>query len=388
MIKGGMMVDDKTITVLAVGDVSVNREDPDSIFAHVSPVIQSADVAFCQLETTYSKRGQVPAEAPMVTLRVDPKNATAIRNAGFSVLSFAGNHALDYGTEALLDTLEVVKENGINPIGAGRNIEEARKPYITTCKGTRIAFLAYNSILPVGYWADVNRPGCAPMRASAVTVHKLYEQVEPVYLYGGEDPILSFAQEGDKAAMIEDIKKAKAQADIVMVSMHWGIHFKEGEIAMYQKEVGYAALDAGADVILGHHAHILKPIEIYKGKPIIYCLGNFAFELELPPEVPKSYIWKKMMELNSNWVIDDRYRKYPWPVDSRMTMACKIIISDRQIKKLSFLPAIVNENIQPRFLSSREKEFRDVLNYMERICKSQKIETRFTVEGDEVVVSA
>ena len=95
-----------------------------------------------------------------------------------------------------------------------------------------------------------------------------------------------------------------------------------------------------------------------------------------------------MMELNSNWVIDDRYRKYPWPVDSRMTMACKIIISDRQIKKLSFLPAIVNENIQPRFLSSREKEFRDVLNYMERICKSQKIETRFTVEGDEVVVSA
>jgi len=119
------MVDDKTITVLAVGDVSVNREDPDSIFAHVSPVIQSADVAFCQLETTYSKRGQVPAEAPMVTLRVDPKNATAIRNAGFSVLSFAGNHALDYGTEALLDTQsvrgEILRrpENHISPLAKG-----------------------------------------------------------------------------------------------------------------------------------------------------------------------------------------------------------------------------------------------------------------------------
>src|SRR4030067_604332 len=130
-----------------------------------------------------------------------------------------------------MDTIDVMKETGNDLLGVGRNIEEARRPQIFKCNGTRIAFLSYNSILPVGYWADVNRPGCAPMRASAVTVHKLYEQVEPVYLYGGEDPILSFAQEGDKAAMIEDIKKAKAQADIVMVSMHWGIHFKEGESA-------------------------------------------------------------------------------------------------------------------------------------------------------------
>jgi poly-gamma-glutamate capsule biosynthesis protein CapA/YwtB (metallophosphatase superfamily) len=387
-IREGTMVDDKIITVLAAGDVSVNRENPDSIFAYVSPVIQSADIAFCQLETTYSERGRVPAGAQMVTLKVDPKNASAIRKAGFTVVSCAGNHALDYGIEALVDTLEVMKKNGINPTGVGRNIEEARKPHIAYCKGTRIAFLSYSSILTEGSWADVNRPGCAPMRASAVTVHKLYEQVEPVYLYGSEDPVLSFAHEGDKTAMIEDIKKAKAQADIVMVSMHWGIHFTEGVIATYQKEVGYAALDAGADIVLGHHAHILKPIEIYKGKPIIYCLGNFAFEIDLPPEVPKSYIWKKMMKLNPNWTIDDRYKKYPWPVDSRMTMACKIIISDRQIKKLTFLPAMVNEDSQPRFLSNREKEFQDVLNYMEKICKSQKIDTQFTVEGDEVVVRA
>jgi poly-gamma-glutamate synthesis protein (capsule biosynthesis protein) len=379
-------MDGNSIMVLAVGDVGVNREDPDSMFAHVSTVTRSADISFCQLEMIYSGRETPLPHSQMVTLRAHPRNASALRNAGFTVVSYASNHALDYGPEALLEAVEEMKKIGINPIGVGRNIEEARKPHYMDCKGTRIAFLAYCSILPADYWADGKRPGCAPMRASAVTVHKLYEQVEPVLLYGGEEPVLSFAHEGDKAAMIEDIKMAKSQSDIVVVSMHWGIHFKEGEIAKYQKEVGVAAVDAGADIILGHHAHILKPIEIYKGKPIVYSLANFALEMELPDEVLQSYIWKKLMRLNSTWVTDKRYKSYPWPADSRMTMACKILISDQRIRRVSLLPAVINEDARPRFLSRRDKEFQEVLDYMEKISKAQKIDTQLDVEGDEVVL--
>jgi poly-gamma-glutamate capsule biosynthesis protein CapA/YwtB (metallophosphatase superfamily) len=283
------MVDNGIMTVLAVGDVCVNRDDPDSIFAHVSPVIKSADISFCQLETNYSEKG-FPLPQARVAMRAHPRNAPAIQKAGFNVVSFASNHHLDCGSDALLDTIEVMKKTGINLIGVGRNIEEARRPQIIDCKGTQIAFLAYSSILPLGYWADTNRPGCAPVRAWTV-----YEQVEPDQP-GTPARIHSFANEGDKAVMIEDIQKVKVQADIVMVSMHWGIHFKEAEVAMYQREVGYAALDAGADIILGHHAHILKPIEIYKGKLIIYSLCNFAFDLWLPQEVLDSSHWKKAME--------------------------------------------------------------------------------------------
>lgn len=373
------MSDQKTITVLAVGDVWVNRDDPDSIFKHVADVIKSADIAFCQLETNYSERGN-PLPQARVPMRAHPRNAPSIKAAGFNVVSFASNHHFDYGPEALLDTIEVMRKTGIELIGVGKNIEEARRPQIVECKGTKIGFLAYSSILPLGYWAEKNKPGCAPIRGFT-----LYEQVEHDQP-GTPARIHSFAHEGDKAAMIEDIKKLKAQVDMVMVSMHWGIHFKEAEIAMYQKEVGYAALDAGADAILGHHAHILKTIEIYKGKPIFYSLCNFACDHELPQELLSSQRWKELMELNPSWTLDPRYKSYPFPADSRMTMAVKIIISDKKIKKISFLPAMITEDSSPRFLGSKDKEFYDVVKYMGKITKSQNIATKYTVEGDEVII--
>ena len=374
------MAEHEKIVVLAVGDVWVNRDDPDSIFSHVTSTIKSADLSFCQLEINYSERGTIVPHA-RVPMRAHPRNAPAIRRAGFNVVSFASNHLLDWGPEALMDTIDVMKETGNDLLGVGRNIEEARRPQIFKCNGTRIAFLSYNSILPMGYWADVNKPGCAPMRAWT-----LYEQIEHDQP-GTPARVHSFAHEGDKRAMIEDIKGVRRRADVVMVSMHWGIHFTEAEIAEYQKEVGYSALDAGADIILGHHAHILKPIEIYRGKLIIYSLGNFACDQTLPPEVLDSPRWKELMGLNPSWKIDPRYKSYPFPADSRMTMACKIIISDQRIERVSFLPALINENSQPRFLGSKTKEFQDVLEYMQKITKAEKLGTKYIVEGDEVIIS-
>ena len=368
------------ITVFAVGDVLVFRDDPDSIFKYVAPVIKSADLAFCQLEAIYSERGAVLPQA-RAPLKAHPRNASAIKNAGFHVTSFASNHSLDYGVDAFFDTIEVMEKNGVKVIGVGKNLEEARKPVIINCKGTRIAFLAYSSILPMGYWAEANKPGCAPMRAWTV-----YEQVEHDQP-GTPARVHSFANEYDKAGMIEDIKRVRTQADIVMVSAHWGIHFKEAEIAMYQREYAYAALDAGADVILGHHAHILKGIEIYKGKPIFYSLCNFAFDAPLPLEFLNSPRWRELMELNPSWTIDPRYKAYPFPADSRMTMGCKIILSNKQIKRLSFLPAMINEDSQPRFLSRKDKEFQVVLDYMQKVSKAQNIHTQLTVDGDEVIIS-
>jgi len=374
------MSDQEKIMMLAAGDVCINREDPDSIFAHVTPTIKAADIAFCQLETTLSERG-IPFPQGRVPARSHPKNGAAIKNAGFNVVSFASNHAMDMGPDAFFDTIEVMRKLGIELIGVGRNIEEARKPQIVNCKGTRVAFLSYNSILPMGYWAEAKRPGCAPLRGWT-----FYEQVEHDQP-GTPARVHSFAHEEDKAAMIEDIKKAKAQADLLMVSMHWGIHFVEAEIAAYQKELGYAAIDAGADIILGHHAHILKAIEFYKGKPIIYSLANFAFDQVMSQEALNSKRWRELMALNPSWTIDPRYKAYPFPADSRMGMACKITISRKQIERLSFLPLMINEDSEPCFFRQKDKEFQDVLKYMEKITRAAQIKTRYTIEGEEVVVS-
>ena len=93
------------------------------------------------------------------------------------------------------------------------------------------------------------------------------------------------------------------------------------------------------------------------------------------------------MELNPSWTLDPRYKAYPFPADSRMTMGCKIIISNKQIKRLSFLPAMINEDSQPRFLSRKDKEFQVVLDYMQKVSKAQNIHTQLTVDGDEVIIS-
>ncbi len=111
-------------------------------------------------------------------------------------------------------------------------------------------------------------------------------------------------------------------------------------------------------------------------------------DLPFPDAVLNSPRWTEMMELNPSWTLDRRYKAYPFPADSRMTMACKIIISHRQMTKVSFLPAVINENSQPRFLNGKEKEFQDVINYMQRISKAQNIDTQFSGIRDEMIVGA
>jgi poly-gamma-glutamate synthesis protein (capsule biosynthesis protein) len=130
-----------------------------------------------------------------------PAAATAIGRAGFNVVSCAGNHCLDWGNDALLQSIANLRRANVEVIGAGDNIQAARKPAIRTlADGTRVAMLAYCSILPMGYWADERRPGCAPMRA-----HTLYEQIEHDQP-GTPARIHTYAHADDLASMVADIR--------------------------------------------------------------------------------------------------------------------------------------------------------------------------------------
>ncbi len=153
----------ETVTMYAVGDVGVNRDEPDLGFTHVASFLGTGVLRFCQLERTYSERG-TPASASIGRSRGHPRNASALKIAGFDVVSVASNHCMDWGAEAFLDTIRLLKDMAISVVGGGKNIDEARRPAVIEHKGNRIAFLAYNSILPPGYWADEVRPGCAPIR--------------------------------------------------------------------------------------------------------------------------------------------------------------------------------------------------------------------------------
>jgi poly-gamma-glutamate synthesis protein (capsule biosynthesis protein) len=164
--------------------------------------------------------------------------------AGADVVSLANNHMWDYGLPALEDTLGYLATNDISAAGAGRTLEEARGPIVRTVGGTRIAYLAYTNILPESALATDVRAGV-----------NLYNAIR----------------------MVADIARARTLADIVVVSFHTGTEYEVRHNAD-QERIYRSAIDAGADLVVGHHPHVVQDTERYKGKWIAYSLGNFVFD--------------------------------------------------------------------------------------------------------------
>jgi poly-gamma-glutamate synthesis protein (capsule biosynthesis protein) len=209
------------------------------------------------------------------------------------------------------------------------------------------------------------------------------------YQPGTAPKILTFPYQEDLDAMLEDIRKAKEQCDILSVSYHWGLHGVKGALAMYQLEVAHAALDAGADVIVGTHPHRLKAIEIYKGKPIFYSLGNFCFDQPrwvLDEGRRRSPEHKAHMD-NYGWKYDPAYEEwYAVPEENRKSMLVRMDVRDKKIANVSFRPIMINQRAQPEPLSHDDPRFDEVVAYVREITENQNINTRYRVDGDEVVV--
>ena len=373
------------ITLLGVGDISPNRDDPPSIFRHCGDVFRTADIVFGQMEAALSDRG-TPGFTPGVPSKLAAKNISALteKGAGFDVMSFASNHAVDYGYDAFFDTLDALKSNNIAVTGAGRNIAEARTPVILERNGTKVGFLAYLSIVFPGLIAEEDTPGCVPLRAS-----HYYKQMD--FQPGTPPLIVTELFPEDKNAMEEDIRKLRPQVDVLVVSTHAGVHFVPATVAMYQKEAAYLAIDTGADLVLQHHAHILKGIEVYNGKAIFYGLGNFALEHSKTPAAKK-----KTGGTGYRNVLGQFYRIKPIPgwetyhylPDARMTMIAKAYIQDNKIRKVCYIPTYVNPQSEPEVVTRKDPRAQEVFDYVNRISEAQELNVGFSWDGDEVLVNA
>ncbi len=359
------------VSVLGVGDTVPGRPHPETLFELALPTLRQADILFGQLEANLSEKGERQRQAP-TGKQIPSDRVSGLTYAGFDVMSFAGNHHLDRGDEAFFETINTLTTNNIAVIGVGKNIDEARRPLILERNGNKVAFLAYCSVLPKGFEATRNTSGCAPMRAST-----FYEQTD--WQPGTAPKIVTLAHKEDLSALVEDVKKVKPLADVVVMSIHWGVHFVPAVIAMYQKEVAYAAIDAGVDVIFGHHAHILKGIEVYKGKPIFYSLCNF---------VQPSYRKGQQTSYKAAYgiALDEEYLDYDYPVDSRKSIIAKCIISDKKLLRAGYLPLMINKHAQPEVLTRGDPRSGEVYDYVKWCCTDQKITTDFSWDGDEVVI--
>lgn len=242
------------VTISLVGDMlmdgsvraQINQNGYHYPWEYVRDYFQDGDITIGNLETSITRGGTVWPDKQF-NFRSDPENLEAMKKAGIDVVSLANNHSLDYGYDGLLDTLNHIDKSGIFRVGAGKDRGDAFKETIIEKNGHKIGILGFSRVVPdVGWWATKSRPGLA----------------------GAYDPQLPEA--------LEKIKEVKEKVDILIVSIHWGT-----ELQTYPRDIDVVAakkiVDAGADVIMGHHPHVLQGVEVYKGKPIFYSLGNFVF---------------------------------------------------------------------------------------------------------------
>jgi poly-gamma-glutamate capsule biosynthesis protein CapA/YwtB (metallophosphatase superfamily) len=246
---GSLLV--RPLVLAAVGDVTFGEQVGPAVAEHggaypwtgVGPTLRAADVTVGNLETSVSTRGV--AAVKQYTFRGPPQSLPAMaRRAGFDVLTLANNHAVDYGPEALLDTIRFVRAAGIRPVGAGANESQARRPAIVEAGGLKVAILGYSDVNPLGFPATQWAPGTA---------------------------------RADPAAIASDVRAARRRADVVVCFFHWGTELRPDPDSR-QQQLAASCLGAGARVVLGAHPHVFGPVTRPGARSLVaWTLGNFVF---------------------------------------------------------------------------------------------------------------
>jgi len=258
-------IENKITTILFVGDImltrgvgnSVNKNfgaDFNRLFENL-PELKDADILFGNLEGDVSDEGNNVGSK--YSFRMEPKVLPALKDAGFDILNFANNHSGDWNVKAFEDTLKGLNDSGISTIGADFNREEATTPAIIEKNGIKFGFLGFSDVGP--NWLKVG------------------ENSSGILLAGDE-------------SLDEIIKNAKTKCDVLIVSFHFGEEYKLIHNAR-QETLAKMAIDNGADMIIGHHPHVMEDIEEYKGKPIVYSLGNFIFDQYFSEDTMKGMLF-------------------------------------------------------------------------------------------------
>ncbi len=367
--------------MLAVGDISLGLPNAERFFELTSPTLRQADVVVGQVEHVFTTRA-INTMGIMSAPACSPENMRALSLAGINVATLAGNHIWDSGPPGIEDTLAGLTKEGIAVLGAGMNLDEAKKPVVIEREGTRIGFLNYNCVGPKEAWAGRNKAGCAYVYI--ITYYEL-DYACP----GGPPTIYTFPEPKSFQAMLDDIRKLRPLCDILVVAFHKGLIHTPVKLSGYEQVISHAAIDAGADLILSHHAHILKGIEVYRGKTIFHGLCNFVTAVQHltvdPAKGPAQ--WAQRRKELFGFVPDPQYPIYPFHPEARYTIIAKCLIEGNAIRRVSYLPCLVNREAQPEILKNDEKG-QQVFEYTKMITEKADLNARFIWKGDEVTVLA
>ncbi|MDO8557482.1 MAG: CapA family protein [Candidatus Jorgensenbacteria bacterium] len=268
-------------TLVAVGDIMLSRavgrriaSSGDFIFPfrNIAPIIQVADVAFGNLESLIAAGGE--DQGNYFSFRAAPQAAEGLSFAGFDILSLANNHNMDWGSGALLETINILSGRGIRTVGAGKDSEEANASIIINANGIKIGFLAYTLV----YQPNPSAGGLATETCAGTP---------PACAGIAQAETSKFSL----ASAEENVRHLRTEADIVAISFHWGNEY-ETKSSEEQQVIAHAMIDAGGDLIIGHHPHVVQEVEQYKNGWIAYSLGNFVFDQYFSKETMEGLLLK------------------------------------------------------------------------------------------------
>jgi poly-gamma-glutamate capsule biosynthesis protein CapA/YwtB (metallophosphatase superfamily) len=260
--------------MILTGDVNLmNVSDPAVPFSLVEDEFRGADIVFCNLECCLYR----PPSGHSVEHEgffADPVVAgEALQSAGIQAVGLANN--VNYGEAAIMASITRLDELGIAHTGAGANRAMARAPAILTRDGVRFGFLQRSSVYwPTNHEASKDTPGVAVIRGHTAYHVPMHGSRPPANRPGIPPEIVTWADPVYLQRLDDDIAALRGRAEIVVASFHWGLH---REVLRYMTEIAHRAIDAGADLVIGHGPHYSLPVEVYKGTPIFYGLGSFSF---------------------------------------------------------------------------------------------------------------
>lgn len=300
---------DDILTISMVGDILldgsvkrfIGKNGIDYPWKEVQEYFKASDLTIGNLETSITDRN-VKWEGKKYNFKAPSEVLKGLKDSGIEVVTIANNHVIDYGHDGLIDTMKNLDKYDVKYAGAGKNKKEAIEGVILEKKGIKVGILSFSRVIPDMKWyAKDNRAG----------------------IVSAYDPYIN--------EMLESIKEMKKEADIVILSIHWGVERstspRKEELAVAKK-----AIDSGVDIVMGHHPHVLQGIEIYREKPIFYSLGNFVFGS-----------WDK---INSKTAIG------------------QVVIKDKKVSDVKIIPCKI-VNCRPVPLENEEKV--NLIDYMRNL---------------------
>ena len=356
--------------IYATGDIIIDEPNPYSFFAPSRDLLAKGDFVIGQIEVPHTSRGEsnstdIPAPpAP-------PENLDPLKDCGFNMCTTCGNHAHDNGVPGIVDTLDLLHKLGIATTGTGLNLQEAKKPAIIEKDGIRVGLIGYNAVGPKEGWATSHKAGVNYVWI--LTHHEPSPRATP----GLPAKVYTFPEPDSLKQMQNEIKALRPQCDILLVALHKGMVHTHAEIQMYERPLAHAAIDAGADAVIGHHAHILRGIEIYKGKPIYHNLGNFVCVTDaLTPsgdnDSPERLRWIEQRKKLFGFTPDPEMPFYAFNPESRKTMLAHMVVTKQGITEFGFVPCYINKQGAPEILSDYEQA-KEVIDYVRQISEEQDL---------------